>query len=122
MFDARRKPALRRAALGATSVVKTSEGLIRASRYPWLIRQIVARRHPDGAGGWLALPAMSAALALVARLAARGDPACREYELAWRELWAGLASRAPDLVGTDLVLAEALIAGAESARAAKESA
>jgi len=31
--------------------------------------QIAACRHPDGKGGWLALPAMSASLALVARIA-----------------------------------------------------
>jgi hypothetical protein len=115
-FDVRRRPALRRAALDAASVLRTAEGLIRASRYPWLIRQVAARRHPDGKGGWLAVPAMSAALALVARLAARGDDVCRERERAWRELWVGLASRAPDLVGIDLVLAEVLMSGADGAR------
>jgi hypothetical protein len=64
---------------------------------------------------------MSAALALVARIAARGDAACQSHEWVWRELWAGLASRAPDMAGIDLVLAEALIAGADPARMAKES-
>jgi hypothetical protein len=119
LFDVRRTPEVRRAAIEATSVIATAQALIQASQYPWLIRQLMARRHPDGSGGWLAVPAMSAALALVARLAARGDDACESHERAWRGLWAGLARRAPELVGIDLVLAEALIAGA--ARMAKES-
>lgn len=121
LFDARRTPEFRRAAMEAASVMNAAQGLIRASRYPSLIRQLVARRHPEGSGGWLAVPAMSAALALVARLAARGDGACRSHEWVWRELWAGLASRAPDQAGIDLVLAEALVAGAANARMAKES-
>ena len=83
---------------------------------------IAARRHPDGKGGWFALPAMSASLALVARIAARGDAACRSFERGWRDCWAGLARQAPDLAGIDLVLAEALIAGADRARLAEETA
>ena len=67
-------------------------------------------------GGWLALPAMSASLALVARIAARGDEACRSFERTWRGRWTDLARQAPDLTGIDLVLAEALIAAAERAR------
>jgi hypothetical protein len=49
---------------------------------------------------------MSASLALVARIAARGDEACRSFERGWRDCWAGLARQAPDLAGIDLVLAE----------------
>jgi hypothetical protein len=119
-FDARRSPTLKTAARQATSVVRRAEQLIRASRYPWLTRQIEARRHPDGAGGWLAIPAMSAALALVARLAARGNDACRSLEWLWRELWSGLARAAPDLAGIDLILAEALVAVAEAAQTTRE--
>ena len=96
LFDARKAPEIRRAATSAGSVVTTAQLLIRASHYPGLVCQIVARRCPDGSAGWLAVPAMSAALALVARLAARGNAGCQSYERAWRGLWAGLASRAPD--------------------------
>lgn len=119
-FDARRSPALKRAAREAAPVVKCTEQLLRVSRYPWLIRQIAARRHPDGAGGWLAIPAMSMALALVARIAARGNEKCRSFEWLWRELWAGLARAAPDLAGIDLILAEALVAGAEATQTQRE--
>jgi hypothetical protein len=38
----------------------------------------------------------------------------------WRELWSGLARAAPDLAGIDLILAEALVAGAEAAQTTRE--
>ena len=122
MFDARRTPALGGAARDATIVVRSAERLVAATAYRSLGKQIAARRHPDGRGGWLALPAMSAALAIVARLAARGDEPCRAFERDWRGRWADVARRAPDLVEIDLVLAEALIAGMERASVAEESA
>jgi hypothetical protein len=122
IFDARHTPELARAAREAVSVVRSAERLVTASAYPGLASQIRARSHPDGRGGWLALPAMSAALALAARIAARGDDKCRAFERLWRERWADLARRAPDLVQIDLVLAEALIAGADRVGAAKEQA
>ena len=122
MFDARRSAELARAAREATSIVRSAERLVAASPYRVALAQIAARRHPDGKGGWLALPAMSASLALVARIAARGDEACRSFERGWRDCWAGLARQAPDMVGIDLVLAEALIAGADRTRLAEETA
>ena len=82
-----------------------------ATPYRRAAAQIAARR--------LALPAMSASLALVARIAARGDEACRSFERTWRGCWTDLARRAPDLTGIDLVLAEAHIAAAERAWFAK---
>jgi superfamily I DNA/RNA helicase len=121
MFDARRSSELARAAREATSIVRSAERLVTASPYRSAVAQIAARRHPDGKGGWFALPAMSASLALVARIAARGDEACRSFERGWRDCWAGLARRAPDLAGIDLVLAEALIAGADRARLTEET-
>jgi hypothetical protein len=115
LFDARRTSEVRRAAAIAMSVVRQAQRLVRSSDYPWLIRQIEARLPMGGSGGWLAVPAMSAALALVARLAARGHSECQLREQIWRDTWAALALRAPDLVAIDLVLAEALIASAEGA-------
>ena len=122
MFDARRTPELARAAREATSIVRSAERLVAASPYRAAVAQIAARRHPDGKGGWLALPAMSASLALVARIAARGDEACRSFERGWRDCWTDLARQAPDMTGIDLVLAEALIAGADRTRLAEETA
>ena len=122
MFDARRTPELARAAREATSIVRSAERLVAASPYRSAVAQIAARRHPDGKGGWLALPAMSASLALVARIAARDNEACRSFERGWRDRWTDLARQAPDMTSIDLVLAEALIAGAERARLAEETA
>ena len=119
MFDARRTPELTRAAEHATSVVLSVERLVGASSYRRAVSQIAARRHPGGKGGWLALPAMSVSLALVARISARGDEACRSFERAWRGRWTDLARQAPALTSIDLVLAEALVAGAERTRSAK---
>ena len=120
MFDARRTPELTRAAREAISIVRSAERLVAASAYRAAVAQIAARRHTDGKGGWLALPAMSASLALVARIAARGHEPCQSFERVWRDCWAGLARQAPDMAGIDLVLAEALIAGADRARLAEE--
>ena len=69
LFDARRSAELARAAREATTIVRTAERLVAASPYRTAMAQIAACRHPDGKGGWLALPAMSASLALVARIA-----------------------------------------------------
>ncbi len=122
MFDARRTPELAGAAREATSVIRSAERLLAGTPYRAAVTQISARRHPDGKGGWLALPAMSVSLALVARVAARGNAACRIFERSCRARWASLARRAPDLAGIDLVLAEALVASAEEARLVKETA
>jgi hypothetical protein len=59
---------------------------------------------------------MSASLAVVARIAARGDEACRGFERSWRSRWTDLAWQAPTLASIDLVLAEAHLAAAERAR------
>ncbi len=113
LFDARRTSELAKASKNATSIVRSAERLVALSAYPDAIGQIAARRHPDGKGGWLALPAMSISLALVARIAARGDEECQAFERIWRDCWADVARRAPDIVQLDLVLAESLVAGTE---------
>ena len=114
MFDARGNPALHDVARLATSVARGADMLIRQSWYPELADQIAARRHPGGRGGWLALPAMSIALSLAARLAARGNGGCRSFELSHRKAWAKLACHVPDLVAIDLVRAEMLVAAASA--------
>ena len=119
LFGARTTAELTRAGQDAISVVRSAEQLVAASPYRRAVTQLAARRHPDGTGGWRALPAMSTALALVARIAARGYDDCRTFEHAWRPRWTDLARRAPALTAIDLVLAEALIASTERARFAR---
>lgn len=122
MFDARQTRELAAAARVAKSIVSSAERLVGQSAYTQVGSAIKARCHPGGKGGWLALPAMSLSLALVARIAARGDVPCEAFELTWRDRWTDVARRAPDLVQTDLVLAEALISGIERTSVGEESA
>jgi hypothetical protein len=111
--DVFRTPALARAAHDAATVVSSAERLLSASPYRHAAAQVAAQAHHGGQG---ALPAMSASLALVARIAARGDEACRGFERSWRSRWTDLAWQAPALAGIDLVLAEARLAAAERSR------
>jgi superfamily I DNA/RNA helicase len=111
--DVFRTPALARATQDASTVVSSAKRLLAASPYHRAASWIATRNDPAGPGP---LPAMSASLALVARIAARGDEACRSFERTWRGRWTDLAWQAPALVGIDLVLAEAHLAAAERAR------
>ena len=111
--DVFRTPALARATQDASTVVSSAKRLLAASPYHRAASWIATQNDPAGQGP---LPAMSASLALVARIAARGDEACRSFERTWRGRWTDLAWQAPALVGIDLVLAEAHLAAAERAR------
>jgi hypothetical protein len=111
--DVFRTPALARAAQDAATVVSSAARLLSASPYHHAAAQVAAQARHGGQG---ALPAMSASLALVARIAARGDEACRGFERSWRSRWTDLAWQAPALAGIDLVLAEARLAAAERTR------
>lgn len=107
LFDHRADSGLREVSKAAAVVVQTVLRLLPDE--PRLRAQIEARKNPDGKGGWLAIPAASAAFALLARLAARGDSACANAEQRFRPNWERLAESAPDLVTIDLILAELLI-------------
>lgn len=107
LFDRREEKGLREAGKLAATAVQRTLPLLEGR--PELIAQLKARMHPQGKGGWFALPAASTAFALLARLAARGHPACRNLEQLFREYWLQLAAGAPDLVLIDLILAELLL-------------
>jgi hypothetical protein len=111
MFDARNTPALRATATVVKTVTRAAELILEACDCSVLAREITARRPAEGRGGWLALPAMSIAMALTARLAARGNARCLVLEHEYRGKWANLTLHAPDLVAIDLLRAEALIVG-----------
>lgn len=71
--------------------------------------EVETRRHPRASGGWRNIPAASAAFALLARSAARGDAKCRVVEQNLRSTWIELARFAPELVTLDLIRAELLL-------------
>jgi hypothetical protein len=110
MFDARYEQPIRATASVAKTITRTAETFIGQSAYPDLTDAISARHPAEGKGGWLALPAMSIAMALLARLAARGNRNAAMLEREYRGKWSNLALHAPELVAIDLVLAEALVA------------
>jgi hypothetical protein len=112
LFDARYKQPMRAATVDAKKAVGVAEWLVKASAHPDLAHAITERQPPNDKGGWLALPAISIAMALIARLAARGNSSCETLERDYRGKWANLALYAPDLVAIDLVRAEALVSAA----------
>ncbi|UOE20242.1 hypothetical protein NI17_003070 [Thermobifida halotolerans] len=83
-------------------------------------RTLIDSRRPDRPGDWRDLPAVSAALAVTARLAARDVRPCQRLEDRCRQTWTELAAAAPDLTAIDLVLAELTLAGTERARLFEE--
>lgn len=113
LFDERMSPIVRGAAQQTRTVVQAARKVISLSRFAGVLRQLDAREHPNVRGGWVMLPAMSTAMALVARLAARGDTAAAALEREHRDTWHQLAIVAPELTTIDLVLAELLIAAHE---------
>jgi hypothetical protein len=123
LFDVRNRSELFGLRKQAPALTHAVDGVCR--RLPVLYRTpaqaLVRGRHPGvNAHGWQHLPAASAALAVLARLAARGIAGCAELERRWRPQWAVLAAAAPDIVTLDIVLAELSLAGAERADLFKE--
>lgn len=64
-------------------------------------------RGPDEA--WMRVPQFSLGCALIARLAAVGDPRAVRLERGLRPLWTSVTAHAPDLTAVDLALAECLV-------------
>ncbi|KQY51562.1 hypothetical protein [Nocardioides sp. Root140] len=73
-----------------------------------------ARRHPTREGGWRVVPEISLALALAARHAARGHEVARNWMNAKQRVWGDLAKVVPQLVTTDLLIAELLVASSSA--------
>ncbi|GAA4211650.1 hypothetical protein [Microbispora amethystogenes] len=110
LFDKRTSYDARDVSNGAGRALRDAVN-IKLTKYQGLERYIEARCHPQRRDGWLALPAVSIALALVARIAARGHGGCQRLEKQFRPLWRALAKISPDLTTIDLVRAELLVAG-----------
>ncbi|MEV4372952.1 hypothetical protein AB0J71_38200 [Nonomuraea sp. NPDC049637] len=110
LFDQRNSYDARDVANQAGRVLREAMN-IKLTEYQGLERHIEARFHPQRRDGWLALPAVSIALALVARIAARGHGGCHHLEQQFRPLWRALAKISPDLTTIDFILAELLVAG-----------
>jgi hypothetical protein len=110
LFDNRRRLGLERVAREACVRLAELTELIRRHSVPNALAAVQAR---GGREGWVALPALSLALALTARLAAR-DAGLRRSVTHFVSTHAALARHAPRLVTVDVVLAELLLTGADT--------
>jgi hypothetical protein len=109
LFDVRDRPGIRRVAAQASGLLAQIRALLRSRGDPALSRSVAARGNGTG---WSALPAVSLALALAARLASRDQQRLRELQPLLVPHHAALARHAPRLVAVDLILAELLLSGA----------
>jgi len=116
LFDRRNRRDAGIVAKEAARVISNARTALRSTRLRILESYITARCAPDQLDGWVSLPAMSIACALLARAAARGHEGCRAAEERFRPLWRMLAKLAPELTAIDLIRAE-LLAAAMTRRA-----
>jgi hypothetical protein len=106
LFQRRNEAGLRVCCRDAGHLVRRCQTTLQEAGLAAAVEAVERRRHPAIREGWRELTALSLALALVARSAARGQDAAVVVDRAAREQWAALASAAARLVTTDLALAE----------------
>lgn len=90
----------------ARSVLNEAERLVRIIGDPATQAVFDARCHHSATGGWRVIPAISMALALAARHAARGHETALGWVIREKRPWEALAEVAPQLVTIDMVIAE----------------
>lgn len=113
LFEVRIQPDLGRVSSAAKDLLISSQQQIHAIGG---MRLLAAVRARIPTAGWRALPALSLALAFVARLAARGHTGCERLLPRTLPHHAALARSAPRLVTIDLLLAEFTLTGSGAAR------
>ncbi|AFR08044.1 hypothetical protein [Nocardiopsis alba] len=122
LFTERNRSELYRLRQSASDIITATLHLVK--RIPETYRlpalALLESRHAPEASRWRNLPAASLALAVAARLAARGVRSCASLARGQQQVWGDLARCAPDLVRIDIVLAELALAGAERAHFTKE--
>lgn len=113
LFEVRLQPGLSRVSSAAEGVLWTLRKPLADLGGPRAAAAVQARQPTRG---WLALPALSLAMAFAARLAARGHHTLEQHLVRTLPLHATLARSAPHLVTIDLLLAEFTLIGAGTAR------
>jgi hypothetical protein len=107
LFDVRHAPAVRPVIDVVGREIGRIRRLLKDAAPGAVLAQLDARL--DGfTAAWQLLPAASFAWAALARLRALDPPAVSSMTVSRRDAWVQLASLAPDFVGMDIVLAEAL--------------
>ena len=84
-------------------------GALQGADAGFALDAVAARRHPTRTDGWRALPAWSMAVAMTARLVARGRIDEQVLHPTIVRAWENLTEVVPDLVTIDLVIAELLV-------------
>nr|GID83024.1 hypothetical protein Ade03nite_19480 [Actinoplanes derwentensis] len=113
LFDVRLQPGIARVSIAARDLLLITQQQLHAVDIPRVMDAVRARNPTTG---WRALPALSLALAFVARLAARGHTGCDQLLPRILPYHATLARSAPRLVTIDLLLAELTLIGSGAAR------
>lgn len=93
----------------AHNVLREGDRLLRMIGDQPSLNAFEARCHPTKTGGWHVIPAVSMALALAARHAARGNAEAVRWLIREQRAWADLAVVLPQLVTIDLIIAELVV-------------
>jgi len=112
LFDARHEEEIRELARTVDAALRTATAALTMADVPPALDTAVSARRKVDNPRWLLLPALSIALAGLARLAAQGDERFRRVYRELQPAHVTLARHAPDLVSLDVVLAELLLTGA----------
>lgn len=110
LISKRDDPDLKWVVFNAHQFLQEADVLLDRVGSPRARKALNARRHPTARHGWRCLSALSLALALSARLAARGSEPAAQWIASRRRVWGDLAKVAPQLVTVDLILGELITA------------
>jgi hypothetical protein len=110
LFEKRHATTVKRMSFGAREHVVMAQEMCKQWNFEEGLRLMACRDEVHQLGGWYALSAASAALALLARLAAQGETRATDYLEANFGAWVDFAHVAPDHVALDLILAEVMVA------------
>jgi len=106
----RKDPRLHWLVANSRKIYEEMTRLLRIINDPTTTAAFNARRHATAISGWRVVPSLSLGCALAARHAARGDGVASSWLERQRRWWSDLGEVVPQLVATDLILAELLVA------------
>ncbi|ADJ50003.1 hypothetical protein AMES_8178 [Amycolatopsis mediterranei S699] len=106
----RKDPRLHWLIANSRKIYEEMTRLLRIINDPTTTAAFDARRHATAISGWRVVPSLSLGCALAARHAARGHGVASSWLERQRRWWSDLGEVVPQLVATDLILAELLVA------------
>jgi len=106
----RRDPRLQWLMVNSRKIFEETTRLLRIINDSTTMAAFEARRHHTALSGWRVVPSLSLGCALAARHAARGNQIASGWLERQRRWWSDLGEVVPQLVATDITLAELLVA------------